>query len=381
MAQYRIPDINMDKFEKKMAKLEKRCEKAGIDFYYDIVGYGIDEECIEGHKVKYPVTIVEVEGTFEGEYQFVAAIDHLSTGNIIRSYNQDITIPKKYYTMDAICEHCGTRRNRKHTYLVAKGDTLVQVGKSCMLDYTGYISAEDIAAYCSIYDTCETFCDGVARNHYVDIVFFMACVIAAVEKFGFHSSANYEKSTKCMALDFYEATLGYAMNRKDILEFMKDEEIYPEDYIEVAKEVIEWCKALDGSNDYLNNLRVAFSEEYFEYKYVGLAASAYTTYKNNAERMIREEREKKECHSEWIGEVGKTIDVDIDSWRFVTAANGFYGVTRLYEFITTEGNIVKWWTQKWIEEDTEIAGIRGRVKKFEEYKGRKYTVITYGRID
>ena len=50
MAQYRIPDINMDKFEKKMAKLEKRCEKAGIDFHYDIIGYGIDEECIEGHE-------------------------------------------------------------------------------------------------------------------------------------------------------------------------------------------------------------------------------------------------------------------------------------------------------------------------------------------
>lgn len=377
--EFRIPNKNMEKFEKKMATFAKKCMARNIDFSYDIIGHDVDSDTIEGWKITYPVTIVEVTGEFKGEYNFVASIDHLKEGNIIRAYNHDIAIPTKYQTMSGICEHCGTNRARKYTYLVEKDGKIIQVGKNCLMDYTGSMSAEGIALLYSIYDYCNTPGGYPASKDYFNGELFVACCIASVKKMGFRSASYGASSTRSLATDYYRAMLGQGMQAKATLQVMEEMGIAPLDEMDMAETVIEWCKGLNSDNEYLHNLKIAFSQEWYDYKYAGLYASAYMAYMREVERQEVSKKEKV-IVSDWIGEVGERIEVNVESWRLVTMVESYYGKTWLYEFITTDGNIIKWWTSKWIDEDSSIDWLRAKVKKHEEYRGVKSTVVNYCKI-
>ena len=67
----------------------------------------------------------------------VAVIEHHDGMNIIGSIpTNEIEIPKSYWTASAKCEHCGHKRHRKETILIANesGD-VKQIGRNCLADY------------------------------------------------------------------------------------------------------------------------------------------------------------------------------------------------------------------------------------------------------
>lgn len=382
---FRIPEMNFEKFEKKMAAIQRRCERTGSDFSYEIVGYDTDSEVANGHKITYPVTIVEVSGTPKmGDYSFIASIDHYDNGNVIRAYDHDFEIPERFHTAEGICEHCGTRRARKYTFLVSDGKELHQVGKSCLKEYTGGISAEQVAEYMSYINECESF-GGLPTNgkDYIDITLYTMCAIVATKVYGFHKSTSGEESTRTVALKWYNALLRIDLDCKDVLAEMRDAgiEIETAENRETAEEVLDWCKNYEGKNEFRHNLRVIAENGYLTYRYLGLFASAYYCYAREVEKKVLiQKREKATSNSTWIGEVGDSVSEDVTSWRYVTASVGFYGTSYLYEFITKDGNILNWWTQKYIEDDTEVTHIKGRIKELREYKGRESTLLTYCRL-
>lgn len=84
--------------------------------------------------------------------------------------------------------------------------------------------------------------------------------------------------------------------------------------------------------------------------------------------------------SNWVGEVGDKIQIaiEIDSVRTL---EGLYGYTYLYRLIDVDGNVFTWFASK-----DALRGLTGRialkatVKRLDEYKGVKQTVITRAKV-
>lgn len=86
--------------------------------------------------------------------------------------------------------------------------------------------------------------------------------------------------------------------------------------------------------------------------------------------------------SEWIGEVGdKIANIKAQLIRKYTI-DGKYGVTTLYGFQDENGNIINWWSSTFqdVELNDWVLIIRATIKKLDEYKGVKQTVITRAKL-
>lgn len=89
-----------------------------------------------------------------------------------------------------------------------------------------------------------------------------------------------------------------------------------------------------------------------------------------------------ESTSEWIGEVGdKVKDIKVQLIRKYSM-DGRYGLTTLYSFQDESGNILNWWTTSYKEiEIGQWTTIKtATIKKLDEYKGVKQTVLTRARL-
>lgn len=107
-------------------------------------------------------------------------------------------------------------------------------------------------------------------------------------------------------------------------------------------------------------------------------------FKEDAEEYIKNIRKANEkfvpTHSEWIGEVGKkvSIDVTLENYReFYTA----FGETAAYEFKDSNGNTVVWLSASGKDFDKDhVYWIEGTVKDHSEYRGDKQTRINRCKI-
>ena len=175
--QFKIYEGNMERLEKKIARISKKCEKYGNYFRYEVVGEEFvekyDEELRKDVVLRY--VIVEAESTaIINNWRFIALVEHTGTtyGNVIKSCC-DIEVPERYYTSRPICEHCKSNRPRKDTYIVQNIITgeFKQVGKSCLMDFTYGMSAEGVARYISLFDELiqgEAIEPGCHKIHYID---------------------------------------------------------------------------------------------------------------------------------------------------------------------------------------------------------------------
>lgn len=115
---YKIFEGNMEELEMKLKRVQRKCEKYGVYFYYERVGEEFVEKDENGNKIVIRCLIVDIEGTaIINNWRFIGTVEHTSNGNVIKKCC-DVEIPKRYYTIDTICEHCNSNRRRKSTYIV-----------------------------------------------------------------------------------------------------------------------------------------------------------------------------------------------------------------------------------------------------------------------
>lgn len=89
-----------------------------------------------------------------------------------------------------------------------------------------------------------------------------------------------------------------------------------------------------------------------------------------------------QVESNWIGEVGdKITDIKVQLVRKYIM-DGKYGVTTLYGFQDENGNIINWWSSTFqeVELNDWVMITRATIKKLDEYKGTKQTVITRTKL-
>lgn len=79
--------------------------------------------------------------------------------------------------------------------------------------------------------------------------------------------------------------------------------------------------------------------------------------------------------SKWIGEVGERLTDLKLMVKYVNGFDGQFGFTYVYKMEDEDGNQFTWFTQKSLEQGQSYI-VRGTVKKHDEFRGVKQTVLT-----
>ena len=401
---YAIPEENIEALEKKLVRISNKCKKYGCEFKYERLGEHFEERLVEtvddfgsacGHcKVVIKCIDVEVEGEAKvNGWKFVASLDYTDAGNIIRGIG-NIEIPERYYSCKPWCEHCKTARDRKKSYIVYNGEEFKQVGKACLKDFTGGLSAEAVAAFESAMKEIETASEfrgsGWDKSYY-EVKKYMVCAAEAIRLYGYVKRDGESYCTADRAQDLYcfvsNLRIWDKAARKEAEEAVeRGFDVNNKDSLELVKNVSEWILSNDRDDNYFHNLKVACGMQYTDGKTFGLLVSAFSAYNREleieAEKRLREVKEAEAREkSAWMGEVGKRVSFKVADFRVISSWRTIYGMTFVYKFVSEDGLEATWKTGNLI--DGKIIGgmVKGTIKELKEYREVKQTELTRCKIE
>jgi hypothetical protein len=391
---YKCLSGDFNKLQKRINRITKKLDKHNLKWNFEIVGETVETVAIWDYinhdgipssqfipkklgtkNVKVTNYKFDMEQLKIGDYEVVAIIDHNATvdqkENVIHNFT-DITIPKKYRTIDSICEHCNSNRQRNKTILLKDiaGD-IKQVGTTCVRDYTGVDTSDVLGIYTDIYDICledvEIRYENFGRyEYYADAVEYLANCIEVIEDMGYKKEVTRDLA--------WEKILEGNCNKK---------------YLDIAKKVIEYFKGKEFNNDFLNNTKIYLSSEYT--KCNGIIAYAYIAYKKQLEYDREQEaKTKAKTISEYQFNIKDRKEIEliyIDSYSFY---HDIYGTNYIHIFRDAKGNKFTWKTSKNIGhcdnlnegglKENDLVRLKGTVKDHVEYRGEKQTQLTRCKV-
>ena len=400
---YAIPEVNIESLEKKLTKIRNKCAKYGCEFKYERTGEHFEERSFKDDRgvvrkemVKYIDVDVDGRAAVNG-WRFAASLEYTDKGNIISGVG--IEIPDRYYTCSPWCEHCKTRRDRKSSYIVYNEETgeFKQVGRGCLRDFTGGLSAEAVAQFESWFKEAEEASEfsgfGGWGSSYYNVKDFMVCVAETIRVFGY---VKRDAVGMLATADLADILFRVENNMRCWGDSRAWREMYDDavdrgfdtkraDSIELAGTVREWIGKSDRTDNYFHNLKVACALECCERSAVGLLASAFPAYNRELEyESERREREAKEkeaaAKSSWMGEVGDKVAFEIADFRVISSWETQWGWTSVYKFVDTDGREATWKTSNYVDEHCVGGTIKGSVKELKEYRGIKQTELTRCKV-
>jgi len=395
---------NVSRVEAALAALVKRCARKGltpiawtwgkaytrrehVNFSCDCIG----PDCGGCRDVsRCPLTILGETPRYAG-WSFLASLEHLDGENITRTVPGE-TLPAQYRTRGPQCDHCRLARRRNDTYVLRHEDgRVIQVGSTCIADFLGSDDAGKIADAASMLaaarglaeDGCEDGMGGGSDSgdrtlaEYFPLVAWAVRVVGWTSRTAARESGRDATATADITWRMLMDPMGRAMREGKV-------EITDEDKA-TAVSAEQWAENLSDvevdreAGDYLHNVRAIARTGLVKHRTAGIAASIITAY----QRAVARERERArraalpqlDAH---VGTAGKreTFAVMLD---FVTGYETAYGYTTVCKFRTAEGA-----TLVWKASNTDLArgdvgkvyALTGTVKKHDDYKGAKQTIVT-----
>jgi len=371
--EYSIFANRLSDLEKEIKKYDKKALKLGLPApsitllsYYDR---------LTGSGEKIPMAKVRLNrgGILKiGEYGIKAAIDH-GTTNILRenpAMSNGENLDPKWWKASPRCSHCDKIRSRKVTYLLqnASGE-LIQVGSSCVKDFTGHDPTKALSsamfefALTELLEGEETLGGGSWSGQNLEC--FLAAVSAVVRNDG-----GVYITRKKAQIDGIASTV-------DLIYVPKAPRAEKSDY-EIAEKAIAWAKGLDPKSDFERNLAAIAEQGFVTPKHNGIAGYIYEGYRRALNRAIEKRIEAKQAETAThIGEVGKRENFEVTIKRCFESYND-WGYTYTYTFLLACGSTLTWFGSKRLDEHEigDTLNIKATVKKHQEYKGIPQTVVT-----
>jgi len=380
---FEIPEVRRAEFEKRFNRLVKLAGKCGSEvptftvmgeviraYYTETDESGryrvevrprVDETLAQAFERAaassknpryYTFLTVEVVGPQPkiAGWKFLAKLEHTSEGTMIQKLS-DEPVPVQYREARCpACDHCNLNRIRRDTYVVKheSGETK-QVGRSCLKDFMGHQSPENIAALCSYLEDLasvgefdeelDDFSTGRVSNYSLKSILAMcACVIRT--EGGYVSRAKAEESYPPRLSTASRIHMALGKHASESVAIKTEEMDW-----ELAEKVAEWGAALeaDETNDYLWNLSVIGRLGIVNYKRVGLAASMVVAY-NRAMDLIEEKKRESFKPSDWFGQPKQKFTNQTVRVLSVKEFDTQYGLSTKYTFATENGDIATWFT-------------------------------------
>lgn len=364
-------------------KANKRLEKRG---YSERISVTIVREFfVEGKKGQWlPKFDFTIQGPnfAEGQWRFIAVIDHLPTAisgeyaNIIRTFDPETLnkTNKNWSTHGPECVHCGLDRRRKQTIVVEKEGEVLQVGKTCLEAYTkcpaGVLVLNEI-------EKIERASQGGGQEWVYAARDIVACAVKVTEGATLYTKASEDDAgTKSHTLDcLYRRTDNYGQY---VWEWPNDA-----DY-EKADTIIAWVADTFEYNQgsYQANVLSLLTANYVLSNHVGIMASLVGCWVREQKKRI----EKATKANEWVSNVGDVYEGTLTLMR-KPGFNTQYGYMTIYTFEDAAGNTLIWKTSSAIYDGEYEIGpgavvcVKGKVKEHGLYKGLKQTVLTRCKVE
>lgn len=326
-------------------------------------------------------------------WSFVAALTHMDGETVVRTVPGAET-PVLYRTRGPVCDHCGSVRRRTETYVLRHEDgRVVQVGSTCIGDFLGEDLAGNIAAvaatlYAAARGIAEDGCEGMGGGSAETLLSEYLPVVAWCVR-----AQGWMSRTAAREQGIGTATADRALTYLSDPRMRKEVECEPmaED-IELAVAAEAWAEALTdevigadkGGGEYLHNLRVVARSGLVARKTMGIGASMIVAYQRHLGReRARAERAARPNSNAHVGMEGKRETWGPVVLDFVTGYDTDYGYTTVLKFKTAKGA-----TLVWKATNTELGRadvgkkftLTGTVKKHDEYKGEKQTMISRCKV-
>lgn len=407
---FRVPTENMGELSDKLSKLNKRAARLGtapisltvlsteiVEEKVPGLTIGDDtfQEVLEWRTVAREWNIVRVDGETPmlNGWQFVATLVHGENGAVINrvpTFDVEIDLSQYRDADPSNCDHCKRDRRRIDTFVVYNAETgeTKQVGRQCLKDFLGYNNPLAIAAQLErIREFMESMRDGnyeLRGPHMESIVYYLAHVACMIRTNGWLSKSQCND---------YDEQPTSAQAWWNLMDYGKTDKIGRKIYTELTDADHELAILADewnhsnwdrDGNEFEANMAVAFSGDYFNERLKGFVAYGVQAYLKDRQDTI--EREKKaENPSEWQGELKKRQifeNLTVSAVQPLTSGYGYgdEADTYLYTLIDDNGNYFKWFASK----PSLIAGrtynLKATVKKHDEWKGQKQTVITRAMV-
>lgn len=284
-----IPQERVSELQAAINKLNKRADKIGCPPISLELGQVFDKLVAPGQRTDYvPVTINGEAPRLNG-WIFVATLEHDESGTLIRRlpvFDNEIDLSQYRKATPDNCDHCGYKRRRNDTYIVAhplKGDRYFkdgfetkQVGSSCLKDFIGHENPEAIARHMqNVRDFIEdvqggSYAGGRITPRY-DLRTFMAVAHAEIEEHGYVTRKQAQDQLKLATSDAVRTRWHRFLND----EFERAQ--INSAYYQEADNTLQWVRGLeedDLTNDYLWNLYTICKGESLAESQFGYAASA-----------------------------------------------------------------------------------------------------------
>ena len=420
---YHVPSQGMPALQEQVAKLNKRCRKMKLD-EIEIEVLGVHQElhqyltqmdnvawtdkpgdlpanCTVTGVVN-TVLKVRIKGdapVFEG-YELSGVLEpvELAAGgyeNMIRTVPGK-TVPASYRTRVFECQHCNTKRRRKETFVVrhiASGKH-VAVGRSCLKDFLGHCNPNQLARaaeyWCSLQDSlCEAEDRDFVSGGHVATEFqlepLLGLTAGMINRYGWmprSACENRAESTADRVAELMDppkfggrnaeaAKRAWRADLDHCVAHAKQPKV-----AERVKAAIEWASNLEIAEDgYLANLNLTVRMARLTKKDLGIACSLLAAY----DRHLGNETKRKERDSytnEHFGTVGEWIIRKVTLEKTTTIENE-WGVSVLHSFRDADGRCFKWFSSGHgtIADPNETLTIRAKIKKHDNYKEQKQTVL------
>jgi len=320
-----------------------------------------------------------VRNFIEG-FTFVARIDH-TMGNMVTlapgATLSDEKVQKYYNASSHVCDVCKTKRNRNNTYVIlddTKGEP-IQVGSDCLKPFMGGKNPKLVELVFTLLRSLtriQEYSDGEEREFgdspEFDIDDCLAAAVCAINKFGYSKSES-ESPTKV------------AMNL--ILTRDKNSPKVSQGDYDKAKEIIKWIESIPeekvNNDNFLRNLSlIAKNKGDVKDKHYGFIAYMPIAYiKSQEDVEKKKEQQAAGALSQYVGTVGAKIPKTTVEVVFTRLIDGQYGTTQMVKMKDDNGNIYTWFNSggNRLELGSKYS-IVGSIKKHDEYKGEKSTVLT-----
>jgi len=395
MNEYRIPESNLADFTARIDKLNKAAVKLGCEpVSYETLRIDEVKERNEitgeatGRISHYHIITVKGDAPKLNGWAFIATLEHLPDGNIIKSVPSEVDLPEQYRTSQPICEYCHKDwLHRKETFILRNEQgELKQVGRQCLADFLGHMSPEQIANYAArLFELTgqleddERLFDNMPRGYtHYDLMEFLSKTAAVIEARGWVSASHvreYGEGT---------TTASEVNNQLLIRDLKPHEKIVTEPkHKELAQKALDWIRnEVTPKSDYEHNLITLTKGDSFPIDNAGLVASLIPVYQRE-QGKIQERKANPAANSQHVGNIGDKIEADVIV-TFVTFIENGYGYrptsTAVIKMLDKQGNQYTWFTASGDMEQGKEYHVKGTVKHHNEYKGIKETVLTRCKV-
>lgn len=430
---YLIPECNLPELEARIEKLNKRAVRLNVDPVIvtktpDHVRYQVRQLTVNGEtnlcwskdreKVENPgtaflanafeftgqvmawwsVTVSGTTPTLSG-WDFVAvleplALDDGTSENFVQNLPGQIC-PAEFRHAVGRCDHCNAARRRNQTFVVKNGDNYKCVGRQCLKDFLGYNgdphafaswseSLAELNGICSAAEDDEWLGGGGGyRENCWDLKHFLTLTACRVRLFGWVSrsvsrdSFGTKQATADVVLEILTPPTSM-INRKDWEELVAEHVVSDEDAV-LAETALEWAKEIPEAdrNDFLANVNLVARVGTASRKTAGVAAAILVAYNKAMERETNRLKFAARPESNWIGEIGKRIQIIKVTCDKVIMNEGHYGVTGIHKMTDGSGNDLVWFASGGeVIKAGETVHVSATMKDHSEYRGRKQTVLS-----